>query len=333
MTDDPRQSGNDEQRGDAADLPRSLSALIRCAADDELTAEMAAEYERRKAAEAESESRVAFDQALRARVGAVMSQPESAPPSLRDAVAGILEAGPNAASAMTEMPETPETLGGEQTRSRAFWSGDRLRRFMAAAAAVVVMGGVVFVGQQIFQAPSAKFQSAGVFATSAERARLVNFLTGEHNACSDFGSYFSAKMNPVEAERARAEIGKFLNAAPVGLELEGAGYTFAGYGQCAVPGGAASVHMIYRPAANAEAGAKPGDEETAVSPVSLFIQKDNGWAGLEENRCYVLREEGRGSPMFVWRRDGLIYYLVNPDRPTPDDASRLLGAPEDEVVI
>jgi len=310
MSEDSAKTDNDYE---GANAPRGV--LIRRAADDELSPEQGEALKAKQQGEATDEdARIAFEKALKERVGAVMSKSDAAPEALRDAVKQIF--------ADERTGGATEPLGGERTRSQSFWSSRGVRRFLAAAAVVALAITAVFLGNQIGTGPGAGGNLAGVFGSLSDRTELVSFVAGEHDKCSDFGSYFERKMQPSPAEQARQQIAAYLGRAPVSFELGGVGYAFAGYGACAVPGPGESVHLIYRSLSS-----------DSNASMSLFIQKDTGRLALEEERRYAIREEGRDTPVVLWRSGGLVYYLVSPERPAPSQATESLGAPAEEVVI
>jgi hypothetical protein len=122
----------------------------------------------------------------------------------------------------------------------------------------------------------------------------------EHLGCVEDSSYFTAKLDaPAEGVAAQAAAAQHIGGLPVKLRLSGAGYVLAGVGPCHVPGGGASVHLLY----------EPKDPSTG-GPVSLFLQEaTEAHAGLREGVVYMSAREG--PPMVrIWRVGDVVYHAV-----------------------
>jgi hypothetical protein len=75
------------------------------------------------------------------------------------------------------------------------------------------------------------------------------------------------------------------------------------------------------------------DDGGERSMVSLHVQQDSGELGLEPGRTYLLvdRDPGpdaAGARIFVWRREGLIYFLAASSERAIEAARLALGAAE-----
>jgi hypothetical protein len=202
---------------------------------------------------------------------------------------------------------------------------------LAAAAALALVAGVLFftpLGHTWLRSPSNPTALAGGFLT-----RVVNFTYSQHTGCGDFGRLFDRKMTArTEAKALEAAI-ELLPRIPSVLEFRSAdlakqGYTFAGLGPCAVPGWGRSAHLIYKP-------------DPTIAPnapvVSLFVQEDKGHLLIDANVALTNRPTDAAALascercLTVWRKDGLIYYLVAP--PLPVETRRAFDEPAQERSI
>lgn len=298
-----------------SDLPRSsgdlsVPALIRAAADGELTAPERAAFERVRAADPSIDARVEFERALRERVAGAMREPAAAPASLRDSITGMFE----------REREIDRELGVEtlavQTRSRRFWASGPT--WLAVAASLALLTAVTV----LMQTPVGS-TVAPMFGNAAA-ARLMNasdFIVAEHDKCSAFDQYFERKFDVRDSAQAPDAVVELLGQPPIRINLDEAGYEFTGVGGCHVPGPGASAHLIYK----SSDGSRP--------TLSLFIQKDTGASPRLETGVRYRCRTTAGAPVLVWRDAGVIYYLFSPDDEARDSATRLFNAPTVERTL
>ena len=292
------------------DLPRSSgemsrAALVRAAADDELTPDERRALDRARAADGSIDARIAFEHALRERVAGAMAEPARAPASLRASIEAMVR----------DQHEQASTVGPTRTRSRRFWvSGPT---WLAAAASLALLTAVTVVMRTPLGSSLAPRIGAPV---AAQLLNASNFIVQEHGRCSAFDSYFDHKFTVRDASRASDTVVELLGQPPVRIRLDQVGYQFTGIGACKVPGPGASVHMLYRPIAT--------DRPT----LSLFIQNAVGQTDVESGVRYRLQNTG-GTPVLVWREGSLIYYLFSPDPDAEQSACRLLHAPTTEKTL
>ncbi len=297
------------------DLPRSsgdlsVPALIRAAADGELTAPEQAAFDRARAADPSIDARVAFERALREGVGSVMREPAVAPASLRDSIAAMFER-----EREIEREIGVETLA-VRTRDRRFWASGPT--WLAVAASLALLTAVTV----IMQTPVGS-TVAPMFG-NATAARLMNasdFIVAEHNKCSAFDQYFERKFDVREGAQASDAVVELLGQPPIRINLEEAGYELTGVGGCHVPGPGASAHLLYK------------DADGSRPTLSLFIQKDTGSAPRLETGVRYRCRTTAGAPVLVWRNAGVIYYLFTPDDEARDTATRLFNAPTVERTL
>lgn len=270
--------------GDGRDELTSAGALLRAAADGEITASDQRRLDELLAEHPEFESTIAFERGLRGATGRVISAVE-VPSGLADRVRAAI-----AADAQAESIQTLST----QTRERSFWSR---RAWMSAAAAVLVLG---LSAALILQANQVSRVSLNP-EQRAYRQQLAGFLTTQHEkTCADLLEAQKGKLkfqNPTEYE---AELAKSLShAVKVPSCDRSRKVYFAGGGRCGVPGEGPSGHMIY----NAD----------FAPNISVFIKLDHGELPLKEGRTYALDtvECGVAGTRILTRSiDGVLYFFV-----------------------
>lgn len=266
-----------------------------------------------------SDPRIAFEQELKRRVARAM-QGDAAPADLRARVFARLSEAP-------VHTHIGATHAGRPHRRRSLW--------WAAAALVVIAGGLALVlpTRLSLIGPSSQIaQTPGMLAPE-RLARLISFTASQHDQCALLSDAFNSKMKArTEAEASKIAI-ELLPKVPSVLDLQcgalaKAGYQFAGLGRCAVPGRGRSAHLIYKP-------------DPAIAPnapiVSLFVQEDVGDLPLEfgcalrSQPCDSTTGDGCVCCVTMWRKDGLIYYLVAP--PLSPEVRKAFDAPERERSI
>jgi hypothetical protein len=270
-----------------------------------------------------SDPRIAFERELRERVARAMSG-SAAPAELRAKVHALLH----------EAPAHAHGGGTHTDRVHRRW---RWRAAAGVAALVVIGGAVALVLPSRGPAhPSSGGAAAPLVqspAASERLTRLISFTSAQHDQCAMLGEAFNAKMKARTETEAQKIAIELLAKVPDVLDLRcaalaKAGYRFAGLGPCAVPGTGRSAHLIYKP-------------DPAIAPdgpiVSLFVQEDAGDLPLEFD-CALTNRACDANPIdtcaccvTMWRKEGLVYYLVAP--PLPPDVRRAFDAPEREKSI
>jgi hypothetical protein len=306
-----------------ADLPRA--ALLRAYADGEHWA-----VERINAQggpdtlSAEESRQVAFERALRERVGAHLTQhsltPAQQPPAgLRDAIAAAMasahiddiddtDAADVGADADAELPQHAQPaigdpglrLAGSRADATATQPAPRpgvLGRLapVAAVAAVLLLAAALFF--------NALNQSVAGPWDAAQLQQVSTFITNEHDRIAAFDDPYQRKFGGAcSIDTARERVAAKLGASPDWFNarvdaLLDQGYTLAGASNCAVPGGP-SVHLVFKP--------KPG---VSLEPVSVFLQADpdpDFVAGL----CYECpASKAADAPINIWKDNGLLIYI------------------------
>ena len=305
MTDAP--SHPDPRHDDNA---LDLGALIRCAADDSLSMEQADALRAHLAAHPEDQARIDFERGLRDATASAMNT-GSAPAELREAINNMIAS------------EAP-TVGPVETRTRAFWQ----RTFLPVALAAMILlafGATLLMTNSPQQTPSGW--------DSGLNTQVVGWVEREHNKCSESEDYRKQKLPVTNVAEVRNETQRTLGKAPHRIQLDDAGYTLAGYGPCHIPGGGPSGQLIYTP------------NDGNGKPISLFIQRDDGQldnvAGTGEcikgatSQLSAESKAGRTpcDQIFIWRADGLIYYMVTGQGNPAIPCLKSLGAPDDHIAL
>lgn len=303
MSDERNHNGELEH---GADLPDG--ALLRAAADGELSDEQGEQLDRYLSRSLEGHARVQFERELRDAVGRVMDTP-AAPRALRDKVERIIEgardsepapelklSGSNAAPAASASA-APLSV---QTRSRSFWAN---RQAWAGALAAVLVFGVASV--LVWQAT----RLAGVQLTDDQRAyrsQLVGHVADEHRRVMD-AQVAASKLSLHEPEEVRAFFQQVVGSVPEmqGLTVGTPTLEFAGAGNCHVPGSnGSSAHLRF------DLIAPDGSIEQVVS---VFVKADNGELPIEPGVTYALDTKAcgqAGTRVLTWTDGSLVYFIV-----------------------
>ncbi len=317
---------SDDQHSTHGDLP--LAALVRLAADGEISAEQERRLELELDRDPSLSRQVEAEQLLRASVERAFGDASAGPATpagLRDRVAaalagvelaGLAQEGFEPAADGADTVDVPTRLAS-MTRDRSFWNGPAAR-VLAAAAALTLVATVFIVSR------------TGVPTESpvGDRTRAVQFVASEHGRCVTDIAPGAGKFRVTNASGMPGLTGDVLGReiSLADLVVNGAeNVAFIDAGPCHVPGGGGSMHLRFE--VPAETGGEP-------HRFSLFVQQDQGTLELSEGVSYVLDPSNGGqvelkSPViYVWLRAGMVYYLVV-DTPKACGAIReRLAAPE-----
>lgn len=290
---------NDRPSGDAL----SAGALLRLAADDELTPDERARLEAHLGAHPDDRARIDAERALRARVGALLDRSPAAPASLRASVENIL------ASASDDAPVVIRRT------DQSFWRRS-LTPFAIAAGLLLVVSASIIVRQVGLQSGIAAWM------TESQGAQAAAFVEREHSRCAGLDDQRNTKFVTDTLEGANDLIAERLGATGATIDLSSQGLTLTGAGACSVPGEGKSVHLLYRGGA--------GDDAWAAS---LFIQTgDPDFEGVDP-KCLCLNRLTDREEVLVWRRDGLVYYLVCPPGGSAVTLLEALDAPTRRTLL
>jgi hypothetical protein len=294
-------------KGCGGDSARSVGALIRAAADQELTPEQVAEFERLCAERNCTEDRVRFERTLRESCGRVMTGSPCCTEMLRAKIVAMAartrgEDGAGGVTGPESVADRVERLSS-QTRTVGFW---RRSPGMAAAAALLLSAAGVLVWQAS-RLPTAPPPAGMTHRQVAYRDRVAGFVSGEHTRCCRSDVAAQAKLIHRDPAAARDHYAQAFGTGSVAVEagaVEAGQVSFWGGGDCHVPGTTRSAHVRF----------------DAVSPegepirLSLFVMPDNERLPLEPGTTYRLNASAcdkAGVSLYAWCADGLTYLLVS----------------------
>lgn len=283
--------------------PMTIAALLRAAADGELTPEQQQRLDTHLAQNPGDAGRIEFERELREACSRAMGG-VTCPAALRARVEALAS---NAASVEAAADQAMAARLGNraaETSKRSFWS-QHSRFVVQAMAAVLVIGvGSVFIMQSI-QTASKSVLDGAPLEQVAFRNEIAQFVSAEHHRCCEEEAA-EAKFVVRDASEAAEQFGELLGAP---LDLPGATgpieiVSFRGGGQCGVPGSdGISVHMRF----DFDRGA--GE----LSKVSLFIAPDRGLLPIEVGTTYRVNTKAcgiAGASILVWTDGALVYYIV-----------------------
>lgn len=278
----------------------SDAALVRAAADGEVTAADQRRLDGLLDSNPDWSSRMEFERSLREATGRVMGA-VSTPAGLADRVRAAIRAD-------DELADSIEALSPE-TRKPSFWT----RRTWMSVAAVFVLGLSAALILQANQLSRVNLSSDQL----AYRQQLAGFLTTQHDkTCEDLvKAQHGGKLKFLDPTEYEAEMAKALNhAVKVPSCDRSRKVYFAGGGRCGVPGQGPSGHMVY----NAD----------FAPDISVFIKLDNGELPLKEGRTYALATEDcglAGTRILTRSVDGVLYFFVFHDSAGCRKALEALG--------
>ncbi|MFK7883582.1 MAG: hypothetical protein AB8F26_05285 [Phycisphaerales bacterium] len=315
MSDEANKSGphhsepDPECQGGKLDGAMSVGALIRAAADGELTDAQVESFEQLCAERDCTNDRVRFEQTLREACGKAMADQPKCPDILRAKIQAMAATGgdagqPFGAAIRSETgSESAVEAMAEQTRSVSFWR--RSPGMLAAAAVLFIAAGVLIL--QSASLPSGPVPAGWTAQQVSDKDRIANFVAKEHNRCCHSDRASEAKLVIRDIEEARTYFASALGVANIGVSAEQAEsgeVNFWGGGDCHVPASDSSGHLRF----------------DAVSPdggdlrLSLFVVNDQGQMPMEEGVTYRVSSEScdkAGVRLFTWKQAGVVYLLVS----------------------
>lgn len=299
--------------------PSQVSArteLLRAAADNELTPAQVTELERHLAEHPEDQRVIQFERELRVSVAASASG--SAPAALRDRISTMTSAAGTAVQniafqGQAGLPHRPSSVSV---------------RWMALAASVVIVASGAFLVLRQHSANS----TDGSLITRQYRTSLVSFIGTQHEECELYSDLIGTRFKITDLADVPGEFAKILGSTPDTGHFEDSGLRFLAAGPCAVPGRGESVRMVLESAAD-------GRTIGARGPlVSIHIQQDTGELDLEPAKTYRLLDnlaapDAAAPVIFVWRRDGFVYFLTSKSESAMQLARAAFGAEEPSGTI
>lgn len=277
-----------------------VGALIRAAADGELTEAQVAEFERLCAERNCTQDRVKFEQTLKDCCGRVMNAP-CCTEALRAKVLRI---------AAETRPTTPESTPipapsraeamAPSTRQQSFWRGSP--GMVAAAAVLAGAAGVLVL--QAMRVPTAQAPAGWNAEQVSYREEVSGFVADEHGRCCKSKEAADAKLVIRDPEKAREHLTN-LFGLPAETVTPGADFVrFFGGGDCHVPGADRSAHLRF--------DAVTPEGETVR--LSLFVAPDQQRLPMDEGVTYAVASKAcldNGVGLYAWRSNGILYLLVS----------------------
>ncbi len=159
------------------------------------------------------------------------------------------------------------------------------------------------------------------------RSGLVRFLATHPRDCPITIDRTMEEFHVRHFNGAVSELGSLLGRAPALGDLAGTALTFQGMGHCGIPGHEVSMHLLF-------SGAMGSSLEGAM--LSVYVQPDDGRLPITDGATYRLvpkTPEFSEVEMFVWRRDGLDYFVVAPDANAGQIMLACAGAPPVSAVL
>ncbi len=286
----------------------SVAALLRCAADGELTTDQEAQLCSYLDESPGCTQRIEFEQRLRTACCDCFAGEQTCPDELRSSIEKMLGSHQSAAD-----HNEPERLA-PITRSPSFWNGGAVARGLAMAAVLVLAVTLAFqVGQRTGMIDGGSSQVLLA-------ARATEFVGLEHLRCEllsdpNVASKFTATL-PEDLPRAfQAVMGRTVSLDDIIAHADS--IQFIDAGRCGVPGAGKSLHIRL-------STLDEGEQRTA----SLFVQEDHGGLQIEDGQSYhVAKGNDLGKPcVFVWKNDGMLFWLVC-DRSDAQQVREAVGAP------
>lgn len=277
------------QGGNAAE-PLSIAALLRVAADGELSPEQEVALRAHLEAHPEDTERIEFERRLREACRCACSPDCCAPAGLRDRV--------RACCGESGLADHLEDLAAE-TRQRGFWAGRLVARFGALAALLALVAVMAVMVSR--SAGPLDGGGPGAVDPGVMIDRVARFARREHERCDNPPEIPNSKFTVHEAgelESTFADLaGREVSLASI-LEAQRHGLEFVDAGPCHLPGGGTAMHIRFQA------------ESPTAAMVSLWAWVD-GSIEIEEG---VVREAGEGFDCVrLWRVGETVFVMVCPN--------------------
>ncbi len=293
---------NDQHNQEHAQEPRepmNVAALLRAAADGELSDCQSDQLDAYLAANPEAQSQIEFEKALKGCCSRAMTKP-SCPDALRAMIQAI--AADTSPAQDDSAYAARIEASNEHTRSKSFWMRSPM---MSAAAALLIL----VAGTMIWQSASYSFNNSAPEHLNSRQAsyfnRVSNFVVDEHERCCDDRAA-QRKLIKHDIEQATQYFSEAFEAPltmPVMNEEEGQ-IEFYGGGDCAVPSTKRSGHLRFD-------AISPDGERISLS---LFVSPDPKLLPMEEGKTYAINAKActdAGTHLFAWVNGGVQYLLVS----------------------
>ena len=188
------------------------------------------------------------------------------------------------------------------------------RRVVKMLAAAVVLAVAAFGLRTALRGDADDFGFAG-------RAGLVRFLATHPNDCPISIDRAIDEFQVQRFASAMSELDTVLGRAAALGALSETDLRFHGMRRCGGPGHELSMHLVF-------SGARGSSLEGSV--LSVYVQPDDGRLPISEGGTYRLvpkTQQFSRLEMFVWKRNGLDYFVVTPTAEAGRVALASAGAP------
>ncbi|HED53480.1 MAG TPA: hypothetical protein ENJ00_04690 [Phycisphaerales bacterium] len=302
-----------------SDRRLNRAALLRAAADGELDSVQERHLEVLLEAEPGDAARIECECLLREALGRVCSVDAGAPApeGLRERVLEAMRC--------EDLDEVSPMIGGvpeqmaDRTRSVSFWAGAGRKAMLSVAALLLLSASLMWFSR-----------SREAIQVLRDRTAAASFVATEHGNCINDLAHAREKFaiqDPAELPAfAGSVVGKEIALADL-IASGASNINFLDAGRCSVPSGGPSMHLQF------------SLPEQGSDVVSLFIQRDGGRLGLEEGVAYELDPGAGGSEpikspcVYLWLREGLVYYLVIEDTDDNEVLRQTLDVPAETRML
>ncbi|HWE96922.1 MAG TPA: hypothetical protein VG269_23375 [Tepidisphaeraceae bacterium] len=269
---------------------KDSALLLTAFADGELDADLRAAVLEYLAAHPEQAARLVDEAQFRQAVARSMERAAPpAPAELRQRIERL---------AAEPISDTRTGQGPIPIRRKSPGANGSVFRWVAALAALVCLVSGLVIGRMSGR------ESNG---SRPLPPSLVSELTHTHVDCSRAPSLHNAPF-PKALGNLEGPLKAYLGRPVPYPDLRPIGYEYIGAGPCAKPL-ENTAHLLYRSA-----------REPITDTVSLFVQPYVGQVDIEEGKVYWAAGKDAAHPLIVWRKDGLVLYLVG-DAPQPVSAA------------
>ncbi len=294
MTNDQHHPEHAQENGQ----PMNIAALLRAAADGELTECQCEQLEAHCAQCEDAECQIAFEKALRACCGRAMSEP-CCPEALRAKIVAMT--GVSVDDGEDNDDARRIARSNERTRDRHFWIRSPM---MSAAAALLIL----VAGALVWQSASFTNRNTPNHFTPTQTSyfnRISDFAVREHARCCN-DAIAKAKLVKLDINEATEYFSQAFGSRVIVPDMGRiAGQVeFFGGGDCHVPSTDRSGHLRF----------DVTDPDGKRISLSLFVSPDPGLLPMEEGLIYELESEvcaAAGTRLFAWVRDGIQYLFVS----------------------
>lgn len=196
-----------------------------------------------------------------------------------------------------------------------FWSKERKKFWIIGLVLILVAAGVVAGIYLNARKPDGVPREAG-------KGELAAYLSDEHKAAFREGTRLEQKFDVNDSEQLADKVRDWTgNRISFAEMFTGGGVKFLSAGASQVPGAGNAAHLRLE---------SDGSKGATGEKFSLFIKQYRKLPELEEGGAYSLpgRLGGDAPPIQVWKKGGLVYFLVCNTRPGIECLRQALGAPE-----